>query len=175
MGGSPLGKHKRILVVVDRTISDARVVRPVVRAVIDRDTDEVYVIAPVLTTRLAWATNDDADAIADAEQRLAATLQQFYDRDVEAHGSVGGDDAILTSIDDALAQFPADEIIIAVHADHDQHWRERNVADKIRTSHAQPLTELIVEADGTASVRLSEDAQGAARAENDGYPLGRSS
>jgi phosphosulfolactate phosphohydrolase-like enzyme len=33
---------------------------------------------------------------------------------------------------------------------------------------------LSVEADGTASVRLTEDAQDAARAENDGYPLGRS-
>ncbi len=169
-----MSKHKRILVVVDRTISDARVIRPVVRAVVARDTDEVCVIAPILTNRLDWVTNDDADAIADAEQRLAATLQQFYDRDVEAHGTVGGDDAILTTIDDALAQFPADEIIIAVHADHDQHWRERNVADKIRSSHAQPLTELLVEADGTASVRLTEDAQAAARAENDGYPLGRS-
>lgn len=169
-----MSQRKRILVVVDRTISDARVVRPVVRAVVERDTDEVYVITPILTTRLAWATNDDADAIADAEQRLTATLQQFYDRDVEAHGTVGGDDAILTTIDDVLAQFPADEIIIAVHADHDQHWRERNVADKIRSSHAQPLTELIVEADGTASVRLTQDAQDAARAEDDGYPLGRS-
>ena len=169
-----MSKRKRILVVVDRTISDARVIRPVVRAVVARDTDEVCVIAPILTTRLAWVTNDDTDAIADAEQRLAATLQQFYDRDIEAHGAVGGDDAILTTIDDALAQFPADEIIIAVHADHDQHWRERNVADKIRSSHAQPLTELLVEADGTASVRLTEDAQDAARAENDGYPLGRS-
>jgi hypothetical protein len=169
-----MSKRKRILVVVDRTISDARVIRPVVRACVARDTDEVYVIAPILTKRLDWVTNDDADAIADAEQRLAATLQQFYDRDIEAQGTVGGDDAILTTIDDALTEFPADEIIIAVHADHDQHWRERNVADKIRSSHAQPLTELLVEADGTASVRLTEDAQDAARAENDGYPLGRS-
>ncbi len=169
-----MSKHKRILVVVDRTISDPRVIRPVVRAVVERDTDEVYVIAPILTKRLDWVTNDDADAAADAEQRLAGTLQQFHDRDIEAHGTVGGDDAILTTIDDALTQFPADEIIIAVHADHDRHWRERNVADKIRSSHAQPLTELLVEADGTASVRLTEEAQDAARAENDGYPLGRS-
>jgi quercetin dioxygenase-like cupin family protein len=148
-----VSEHKRVLLVVDPTISDARVVRPSVRAVVERHPGEVYVIAPIFTTRLAWATNDDAAAIADAEQRLATTLQQLYDRDVEADGTVGGDVDVLTAIADALARFPADEIIIAVHADHDRHWRERDLADKIRSHHSQPLTELLVEANGTASVR----------------------
>ena len=148
-----MSTHKRILLVVDPTISDARVVRPSVRAVAERHPHEVYVIAPILTTRLDWAMNDDADAIADAQQRLAATLHQLYDRDVDAHGIVGEDDAVLTTIADALVRFPADEIIIAVHADHDRHWRERDLADKIRSRHSQPLTELLVEADGVASVR----------------------
>jgi len=151
--GDAIGKHKRILLVVDPTISDTRVVRPSVRAIVERHPAEVYVIAPIFTTHLHWATNDDADAIANAEQRLATTLQQLYDRDIEADGTIGGDDDVLTAIGDALAQFPADEIIIAVHADHDRHWRERNLADKIRAHHAQPLTELLVEADGVASVR----------------------
>lgn len=148
-----VGEHKRVLLVVDPTISDARVVRPSVRAVVERRPGEVYVIAPIFTTRLAWATHDDAAAVADAEQRLASTLQQLYDRDVEADGTVGGDVDVLTAIADALARFPADEIIIAVHADHDRHWRERDLADKIRSHHSQPLTELLVEANGTASVR----------------------
>jgi hypothetical protein len=146
-------KHKRILLVVDPTFGDARVVRPSVRAVVERHADEVYVVAPIFTSRLAWVTNDDSDAIADAEQRLAATLQQLYDRDVEADGAVGDDASILTAIGDALAEFPADEIIVAVHADHDRHWRERNLADKIRSRHSQPLIQLVTEADGTASVR----------------------
>ena len=148
-----VSEHRRVLLVVDPTISDARVVRPSVRAVVERHPDAVYVIAPIFTTHLAWVTNDDAAALADAEQRLDATLQQLYDRDVEADGTVGGDDDVLTAIGDALAQFPADEIIIAVHADHDRHWRERNLAAKIRSHHPQPLTELLVEADGTASAR----------------------
>lgn len=93
--------------------------------------------------------NDDAGAIADAEQHLAATLHQLYDRQVDAHGTVGQDDTILTTIADALVGFAADEIVIAVHADHDRNWRARKVAAKIRSRHAQPLTELVVEAPPT--------------------------
>ena len=148
-----MSEHKRILLVVDRTVSDARVVGASVRAVVDRNADEVFVIAPIFTSRLAWVTNDDADAIADAEQRLAATLQQLYDRDVAADGAVSGDETILLAIADALAEFAADEIIIAIHADHDRHWRERDLAETIRGTHSLPLTELLVEADGVASVR----------------------
>lgn len=148
-----MSTHRRILLVVDPTISDKRVVRPSVRTVVERHPDEVYVIAPILTTRLDWAMNDDAAAIADAEERLASTLHQLYDRHVDAHGTVGEDDAVLTTIADALVEFPADEIIIAVHVDHHRHWRERNLADRIRSRHSQPLTELLVDANGVASVR----------------------
>ena len=88
---------------------------------------------------------------------MRTTLQQLYDRDIEADGTAGGDDDILIAIGDALAEFPADEIIVAIHADHDRHWRERNLAAKIRSRHSQPLIELLVEADGAATD------------ENDGY------
>ena len=150
-----LSKHKRILLVVDPTISDARVVRPSVRAVAEREASEVYVLAPFFTTRVNWTTNeDDPDAIADAEQRLAGTLQQLYDRGIEAEGTVGDDAAVLTAIGDALAEFSADEIVIAVHTDYDRHWRERDLVGKIRSHLSQPVTELLVDADGAASVRV---------------------
>jgi hypothetical protein len=148
-----MSENKRVLVVVDPTIGDARVVRPAVSAVVERRPAEVYVVAPLLESRISWVTNDDAEAIADAEQRLASTLRQLYERDVDASGTVGGDEEILTVIGDALAEFAADEIIIAVHVDHEQHWRERNVAAQIRERHSQPLTELLVDHDGAVSVR----------------------
>ncbi len=150
-----MSKQKRILLVVDPTISDTRVVRPSVRAVAEREASEVYVLAPLLITRVEWVTNeDDPDAIADAEERLASTLQQLYDREIEAEGTVGDDASVVTAIGDALAEFPADEIVIAVHTDYDRHWRERHLAERIRAHHSQPLTELLVDADGAASVRV---------------------
>jgi predicted phosphoribosyltransferase len=139
---------KRVLLIVDRTISDTRSVPASARALIEREATEVYVIAPVLTSRLEWVSGDDSTAVDDAEQRLRTTLEQLYAVDVVAAGTTGGDDAILTSIGDALVAFTADEIVIAVNVAHEQHWRERHLADAIRARYALPLTELVVDTAG---------------------------
>lgn len=150
---------RRILLVVDPAVSDTRVIPHSVRAVVERQADEVFVVAPLLTTRVAWLTNDDAEAVADAEQRLGAVLEQLYERHVEASGAVGGDVSIVTAIGDALVEFPADEIIVAIHVDHEQHWREQSIAEQIRAAYSQPLTELLVDADGVVSANQSERSQ----------------
>ena len=144
---------KRVLVVVDRAIVDvASVPASVARA--ERQADEVYVIAPILTNRTVWLTNDDGAAIDDAETRLAAVLKRMQDQGIKADGAVS-DESPLTAIDGALVKFPADEIIITVHSDDDRHWRERGLVDRICSRHPQPLTEVVVEADGAASIRSS--------------------
>ena len=150
-----MSKRKRILLVVDPAISDARVVRPSVRAVAEREASEVYVLAPLLITRVEWVTNeDDPDAVADAEERLASDASAAIRPRDRGRGTVGDDASIVTAVGDALAEFPADEIVIAVHTDYDRHWRERNLAERIRAHHSLPLTELLVDADGAASVRV---------------------
>ena len=63
------------------------------------------------------------------------------------------DESPLTAIHDALVHFPADEIIITVHSDHDTHWQEQGLAAKIRERYPQPLTEVIVNPDQTTSKR----------------------
>jgi len=144
---------KRVLVVVDRAIVDvASVAASVARA--ERQADEVYVIAPILTNRTVWLTYDDGAAIDDAETRLAAVLKRMQDQGIKADGAVS-DESPLTAIDDALVKFPTDEIIITVHSDDDRHWRERGLVDRICSRHPQPLTEVVVEADGAASIRSS--------------------
>lgn len=142
---------KRVLVVVDRAIVDIASV-PMSVLLAEGQADKVCVITPALTSRMAWLTNDDAGAIDDAETRLASILSRMHDQGVEATGAVG-DESPLTAIQDALVGFPADEIIITVHSDHDRHWRERGLTNKIRSRYTQPLTEVVVNPDGTASTR----------------------
>ncbi len=115
--------------------------------------------ARLLLVLAPWpATVPDTPAETPDEQHLPlnATAEPIASSatpptdNIEADGVTGGDADILTAISDALVDFPADEIIIAAHADRDSHRREQNLADKIRDCHPQPVTELLVEADDLA-------------------------
>jgi hypothetical protein len=75
----------------------------------------VVVVAPALNSRLRrWASDEDR-ARRRAAERLRAYLDQFEKLGVHAEGRVGDADPLL-AIADALAMFPADEIVIAADA-----------------------------------------------------------
>jgi hypothetical protein len=129
------GSKKRVLVVLDPAVAEAAAVR----AMLEREADEIYIVAPLLPTRLAWLTNDDGDATAVAEQQLGDALTEAAGAGVTAEGSVGTDDDLLTVIGDALAQFPADEIVLATSPDEQRHWRVEDLVEKVRERHGKPL------------------------------------
>src|SRR5262245_11458185 len=73
---------------------------------------KVLVVAPALNSRLRrWASDEDR-ARRRAAERLRAHLEHLERRGVHAEGRVGDADPLL-AIADALATFPADEIVIA--------------------------------------------------------------
>ena len=75
----------------------------------------VLVVAPALNSRLRrWASDEDR-ARRRAAERLRAYLDQLEKHGVHAEGRVGDADPLL-AIADALAIFPADEIVIAADA-----------------------------------------------------------
>jgi hypothetical protein len=128
--------RKRVLVVLDPELGDA----VGVRKSLDRDADEIFVVSPLLPSRVGWLTNDDAAPIAAAEERLDGALGEASDAGVEARGAVGSDDDLLTVIGDALAEFPADEVLLATRPGEERHWRfERLVAD-VGERHSLPVT-----------------------------------
>jgi hypothetical protein len=72
----------------------------------------LLVVAPALNSRLRrWASDEDR-ARRRAAERLSAHLEQLERRGLHAEGRVGDADPLL-AIADALATFPADEIVIA--------------------------------------------------------------
>jgi hypothetical protein len=75
----------------------------------------VLVVAPALNSRLRRWVSDEDRARRRAAERLRAYLDQFQERGVHAVGRVGDADPLL-AIADALAMFPADEIVIAADA-----------------------------------------------------------
>jgi hypothetical protein len=98
---------------------------------------DVVVIAPAHNSRLRrWLSDEDA-ARRRAEKRLWTLVDRL--RPVTAHveGRVGDADPILATAD-ALATFPADEIVVAAGAEYSTDRAQALVA-RARERFAQPV------------------------------------
>ena len=74
---------------------------------------DVVVVAPALNSRLRrWVSDEDA-ARGRAEARLDTLLERLRPITGHVEGRVGDADPLL-AIGDALATFPADEVVVAV-------------------------------------------------------------
>ena len=78
---------------------------------------DVVVVAPALNSRLRrWVSDEDA-ARRRAEERLGALVDRLRPITGHVEGRVGDADPLL-AIGDALATFPADEIVVAAGAEY---------------------------------------------------------
>jgi hypothetical protein len=78
---------------------------------------EVLVVAPALNSRTRFWISDPDPAIERAEEVQEETVERMDEEDIDAAGDTGESDPLL-AIEDALATFPADEIVLV-------HPRER--------------------------------------------------
>ena len=100
----------------------------------------VFVVAPVVSSRLARWTGDE-DAYAEADEHLQTTVQALEGLGFEASGQLGAHDP-LQAADEALPEFPADEIVFALRRREDTDWLEQGVVDEARTRYAVTVREL---------------------------------
>ena len=91
----------------------------------DRDSD-VLVIAPPLASRVHTFASDTDRETQAARDRLDDVLKRLKQHGVEARGLVGAHDPIL-AIDDALAEFPAEKVIVVTETSDHQNWREKRL------------------------------------------------
>ena len=84
-----------------------------------------------------------------------------------AHGGLGGGDARSRpervtgrlgdhhdpnqAIEDALKEFPADEVVISTHTPKRSRWLESGVVEKARAELPQPVTHVVVDLESEAS------------------------
>jgi hypothetical protein len=102
----------------------------------------VFVVAPALGSRTARWTGDD-HAYREAQQHLDATITALSSLGVDVRGHIGSHDP-LQAADDGLREFPADEIVFAVHPATDANWLEQGVVDQARERYSVPVKELRV-------------------------------
>jgi len=134
-------RGERLLVVADARCSEtvlcdeiqARLMRVVA----------VHLVVPVRVSRLHYWTDDEAEERRDAEESLLISVQLLQQRGVPATGSVGGDDP-LEAMTDALAWFPATQVLLAVPPEQDAYWLERGLLAKERALTTIEVAQIVV-------------------------------
>jgi hypothetical protein len=97
-----------------------------VRRELDCRESEVLVVAPPLASRIHTFDSDTDHETENARVRLAEVLARFAKHGIEARGMVGAHDPRL-AIDDALAIFSAEKILVVTDTADHQNWREHHL------------------------------------------------
>ena len=88
---------------------------------------KVFVVAPAVSSRMARLTGDE-HAYADAQGNVDAAVGALAGLGVDASGHVGSHDP-LQAADEALREFPADEIVFALGGANEAEWLEEGVVE----------------------------------------------
>ena len=85
---------------------------------------EVLVVSPATNqSKLAFWVSDSDAAIGEAETAQNETVERLEEEGVEATGDTGESEPAV-ALQDALATFPADRIVIFSHPEGDRDYRE---------------------------------------------------
>ena len=85
---------------------------------------EVLVVSPASNqSKVAFWVSDSDEAIGEAEAAQEETVERLEEAGVDAAGDTGESEPVV-AIQDALATFPADRIVIFSHPESDRDYRE---------------------------------------------------
>lgn len=133
--------NKKILAVVSEPVSgDA------LRSAVDAEGAEVLVVAPALNTRTRWLLDDPDPAIERSEDVADETVARMDAEGVDAAGDTGESDPIL-AVQDALATFDADVVVLFTHEDGEMNWLESGIVDEVRSRVGVPVEHVVVTAE----------------------------
>jgi hypothetical protein len=101
----------------------------------------ILYVAPALNeSAVAFWVSDSDEAIAEAGERAEQTEQALKAEGVQATGVTGESEPLL-ALQDALATFPADRILVFVRPDDEQRYREDDVIGEAERRFGVPVTE----------------------------------
>ena len=144
---------RRILVVANETVGGGEL-RDLLGRKAEGVREDVLLVCPALNSRLRTWTSDEDGARAAAQSRLDTSLAQLGELGVHARGEIGDGDP-LQALEDALREFPADEIVVSTHPPGRSHWLELGVVESARMRYDVPVTHVIVDLEQPAEERVS--------------------
>ena len=131
---------KRILALVSEPMS-GEALKQVVGAE-EAEEAEVLVVAPALNPSKVrfWASDPDG-SIERAEEVAEESVERMDEEGIDAAGDTGESDPLL-ALQDALATFAADEIVVCTRPGGEQNWLEEGVVDEARARFDTPVRHL---------------------------------
>ncbi|MGI8904388.1 MAG: hypothetical protein ACR2IP_12195 [Solirubrobacteraceae bacterium] len=139
---------QRVLVLSNEELADANEVPPAIRPLIE-EAEEVYVVAPTLTSWMQWLTDDRDNALVAADKRLRTVFDHMRAGGLKPRGEVGAENQV-TAIADALAQFDADLIVLRLHSPGSEHENrlEDRIAENVRSHFDVPTIVFYFDSEG---------------------------
>jgi hypothetical protein len=137
------GPARRILVVANETVGGEELLSLLGSKAADVS-EEMLLVCPALNSRVRTWTSDEDPARAEAQARLDASLGRLAHAGVSARGEIGDGDP-LQALEDALREFPADEIVISTHPPGRSHWLEQGIVEQARLRYDVPVTHVVVD------------------------------
>jgi hypothetical protein len=108
----------------------------------DLEGAEVLVVSPAVNeSPVAFWVSDSDEAIAEAESAAEQTAAQLRERGAQARATAG-DSEPLVALEDALATYPADRVLVFVRADDRARYREEDVLGEAEQRFGVPVTEI---------------------------------
>ncbi len=105
---------------------------------------EVLVVSPAgHQSKVAFWVSDSDEAIAEAESAQEETVERLEEEGVDAAGDTGEAEPA-QAIQDALATFRADRIVVFSHPDGDRDYREDEGLADAEARFGVPVTHAII-------------------------------
>ena len=92
---------------------------------------------------LDWLANDEDDARAEAESRAVEVGQAVAPEADQVEAEVGDSDPV-QAIEDALREFPADEVLVVMRPGDEAGWLEKDAGGEARERFNVPVTQVTV-------------------------------
>ena len=106
---------------------------------------EVLVVSPATnSSRIAFWVSDPDEAIAEAEATQVETVERLEEEGVDAVGDTGESEPAV-AIQDALATFAADRIVVFSHPEGDLDYREDEGLADAEARFGVPVTHALIE------------------------------
>ncbi len=133
---------KKILALTSEPI-DASALRSAVGGETAEDA-EVLVIAPTLNSKMRFWTSDTDEATGRADEVQQEAVERLTEEGVDAAGDTGESDPLL-AIQDNLATYEADEIVLFTHPQGQRNWLEEGIVDQAQERFDVPVRHLLVD------------------------------